>query len=139
MPCKPRDLLELARRLAAEGGADEATHRAAISRGYYAALHEVGATFPILNGAVREKGEGSHEFIIRRAVAYSQTGLPGSAQAAGVAAQLMRMRRVRNSADYRLDAPLERGAVGDTLARASRMLHLCSQIEQLRAEASTPL
>ena len=126
MPCKPRELLALAKSLQASKGS-EAVERCAVSRAYYAALHEVDATF-IQRAEFRVDGESSHREIISRATVYGNSLSPGRTEAGQVAQMMTRLRRARNKADYELDKAFPAKDAAEILTRAELVLNLCDTV-----------
>ena len=126
MPCKPRELLALAKSLQASKGS-EAFERCAVSRAYYAALHEVDATF-IQRAEFRIDGESSHREIISRATVYGNSLNPGRTEAGQVAQIMTRLRRARNKADYELEKAFSPKEAEEVLSRAEFVLNLCDTV-----------
>ena len=126
MPCKPLDLLSLAKTLGASQGG-EAAERCAASRAYYAALHEVDATF-FDRPEFKRDGESSHREIISRAVVYGKSIKPGRTDAAQIAQLMNRMRRSRNKADYAIEELFTTTESTEILSRAELVINLCQSV-----------
>lgn len=131
MPCSPHDILALATRIQHSDGC-EAASRTVVSRAYYAALHEVEKTFEKRGEQYRVDGESSHVEIITRALVYGKSVAPGRETAAVIAKEMTRLRRERNTADYKIaEAVLPQNAA-EILRRAERVLDMCGQIVSKR-------
>lgn len=130
MPIQPSDLLQLAADLSASGAPSECLKRCVVSRAYYAALHAVDDTFEARGPRIN--GESSHAEIISRAQVYSKGANPGRSDARSIANELPRLRRFRNHADYHLDTDFDEKAYTDVVARARRVITLCSDVQRLR-------
>lgn len=128
MSCRPNDFLLLAHELGGSVEQNEAQLRSATSRGYYAALHTLNETIPNGDGIERQKGEGSHAFIIRRAQAYGDGANPGRQGAKKVVHAMKRLKRQRNDADYSFDIDYSVREKDDALARVNSILGYCSEI-----------
>lgn len=135
MPCKPLELLEVAKHLAQLKIGGEASHRGATSRAYYAALHCVKQTFPERAEEYQVAGESSHAEIISRAVAVSRQNVPGRGPAATIAHMMPKLRRMRNQADYDLGEVYDQSACTEVLLRATKVVDLCADVERLRMNA----
>jgi len=134
MPVTPAELLQLSKELQAMNG-PEAMQRCVVSRAYYATLHATDLTFPRTDQSVRIDGESSHAEIIGRAVVFGKSLKPGRSSAALIAHALPRLRKFRNAADYRLHEPLSARDYADVVVRAERVLQLCEDVLQKRAQA----
>jgi len=127
MPCSSLDIFALAKHLH-ETGIGEANSRSVVSRAYYAALHEVAATFEERAVEFKVDGESSHREIIARASVYGSSLQPGRTSAASIAKTMTRLRRTRNEADYRLGNEFAHDLDKDCLARAQSIFTLCADV-----------
>lgn len=134
MPCSPRDLFALAKRLH-EGDDCEAAGRCVVSRAYYAALHQVEATFEKRAAEFRIDGESSHREIISRASIYGKSTNPGRGHASAIAKEMTRLRRARNQADYSIGEEFFPKEASEILFRVDRVIALCDQITDMRSGA----
>lgn len=130
MSCCPNDLLELAHNLGAQNNCSEAQLRCATSRGYYAALHTVNSTVPLVPGVERQRNEGSHVFIIRRAQKYGDGANPGRLVAKQIVLAMRKLKDERNEADYILDQDYDLRKKNDALARVDAVLKYCEQLNK---------
>jgi len=110
-------------------GFGEADLRCATSRGYYAALHAADAVIPKVEGVERERIEGSHQFIIRRAIKYSDGPNPGRLEARKIAQVLKKLKDQRVHADYDLRLDFSVRDRDDALARAHAILGYCENLQ----------
>ena len=131
MSCTPRDLFNLAERLAGVEDCDEIQRRCAVSRAYYSALHTTAAVFPKTD-ALREQGESTHGEVIRHAQTYGAGANPGRDSASRLAKALQKLRRFRNTVDYEMDVTISRQEMLDALERAKHILDLCQHVEARR-------
>lgn len=134
MPSSPRDLLVLAKTLQLSRS-NEASLRAAISRAYYAALHETESTFAPRS---RIGAESSHAEIIGRAVAYGNGPNPGRTDANNIAMLLPKLRRTRNKADYELVKTVLPEESEYVIGRAELIVQWCESIRTKQAGAAAP-
>lgn len=133
MPVQPIDLLELSKQLMVlnSGQDDECIKRCVVSRAYYAALHAVDTTFSKADVNARVNGESSHAEIIGRAVARGNQVAVGRTSARTIANMMPRLRRFRNSADYKISENFNDQEYLDVVARAQRVLDLCNEFNVL--------
>ena len=129
MSCSPIDLWGLASSLGSGAGCSEVELRCATSRGYYAALHTVDQAIPAVVGVERQRNEGSHAFVIRRAHKYSQGPNPGRREAAQIVLAMKRLKDQRNHADYSLDLCYESRDREDALQRVAVILGYCRDLQ----------
>lgn len=127
MPTSTRELLALAKRLQQQKG-DEATRRCAVSRAYYAALHETDCVFEKRDADFRLDGESSHAEIISRATIYGNGVNPGRDGARNIAQILSKLRRARNKADYKLEQGVDAAECSDVITRAEQVLAHCQEV-----------
>lgn len=137
MSCKPSDILDLAHSLGNLNECCEAELRCATSRGYYAALHTVDAVIPSIPEVVRQKNEGSHAFIIRRAKKYSDGANPGRLEARNIAFAMKRLKDQRNVADYSLNINYSAREKEDALERAKAVISYCDRLRAVVAKSSS--
>jgi uncharacterized protein (UPF0332 family) len=135
MPVSPPDLFELAQRLNSTD-CDEVARRCAVSRAYYAALHQANLLFEKVKPAA--DGESSHAEIIGRVKSYSAQQLPGRMYASEIAKALPRLRRIRNSADYDLSQSFLQEQCDDVLKRVAHVLGKCDDVARMREQAAEP-
>lgn len=128
MSCSPTDLLGLANSIGASPGCSEVELRCATSRGYYAALHTVDETIPVIEGVERQRNEGSHAFVIRRTLKYGDGPNPGRLEAKKIAIAMKKLKDQRNDADYHLDMGYASRDKDDALARVGVILGYCSAL-----------
>lgn len=128
MSCNPSDFLDLAKELGGEADCSEIRLRSATSRGYYAALHSVDDVVPTVEGVQRQRGEGSHAFVIRRAIKYGDGPNPGRRVAKEIALALKKLKDQRNSADYELKADYNQRMTSDALVRVAAILDDCDTL-----------
>lgn len=129
MSCSPTDLLTLANTLGSREGCSEVELRCATSRGYYAALHTVDETIPAVLGVERQRNEGSHAFVIRRAFMYGEGANPGRVEAKKIALAMKKLKDQRNHADYDLSQDYQTRFKDDAMARVEAILGYCSNIQ----------
>jgi len=134
MSCNSHDLLALAKKIQGLNLDDEAANRCVTSRAYYAALHEVAATFEERASEFRVDGESSHREIISRAAVYGTKTLPGRGSAAAIAKIVTRLRRERNKADYNIGESYPPQSSDDVLVRSEQVLTLCHEVRNKRME-----
>ncbi len=136
MSTSPHDLLKLAENLRQQE-ANESALRCAVSRAYYAALHQVQRVFEQRSQNARINGESSHAEIIGRATAYGNTLSPGRENARTIATYLTRMRHVRNQADYDLDGNFLILECDRVIERSRSVLSLCNEVIEKRQKAQS--
>ncbi|MDM0116443.1 hypothetical protein QTI66_30310 [Variovorax sp. J22R133] len=137
MSCTPRDVWALAQRPAEESCADEATLRSAMSRAYYAAHLRVRDLFPEHAGDARERHEGSHEYVIRRARDYAQNkASPLRTEASVIAMRLDHCKRECNFTDYTIGQHLKPSSLPEQMKRVAKILELCDLIEAAHVAAA---
>jgi hypothetical protein len=130
MSCCPNDFLLLAQALGGSVEQNEAQLRSATSRGYYAALHTLDDTIPEVDGVERQRNEGSHAFVIRRAKGYGDGPNPGRQEAKKLVHAMKKLKDQRNDADYRLDMDYCARQKDDALARVSAILSYCNDLRR---------
>lgn len=130
MSCSPNEFLVLAQELGAAPEQTEAQLRSATSRGYYAALHTVDETIPRVSGVERQRGEGSHAYVIRRAKEYGDRANPGRLEAKKIVLAMKRLKDQRNNADYILDADYCCREKNDALSRVATILDHCGNLRE---------
>lgn len=128
----PHDWLRFAEQLL-DAPHEDAGWRTAASRAYYAALHTVDATFPDVPAPAGVRAEGSHERIIRKALAHGRSGGPGKDEAIAVAHTLGRMKSDRTRADYNLRVVLTKEDANHMIRRANMIFQSCSGVKKLLA------
>lgn len=130
MSCCPNDFLLLAQALGGSSEQNEAQLRSATSRGYYAALHTLNETIPEVHGVERQRNEGSHAFVIRRAKGYGDGSNPGRQEAKKIVLAMKKLKDQRNDADYRLDIDYCARQKDDAMTRVSAVLGYCSELRR---------
>lgn len=131
MPVNPTDILQVAEQLHANA-VGECGHRSAVSRAYYAALHETRDTFGV---QPRVGHATSHDAIIGSAEVYGKGANPARMSASTIAQMLPRLRRARNMADYELGESISPQEASDEIERAKSVMRLCSEV-RLRRDAA---
>lgn len=133
MPTECSDILKVAQELAA--GADEARHRSAISRAYYAALHRTIAALPEEFAIPREqvRSGSSHEAIIQSLTQWGRSTTPGRQAARMAARHMPRLKAERKKADYFLEDTVSQAKAQDAVEMAIEVL---SQLDDACSKAA---
>jgi uncharacterized protein (UPF0332 family) len=134
MSCTPSDLLSLAQQLTAmPSAANDVQARCAISRAYYATLHEIDVSFERSDATGLLDGS-SHQKIIDKAAIYGKSLFVGRTEAGQIAKFATKLRRERNAADYDLDLDITTSKASDVLISAERIFSLCAEVRNKRAK-----
>lgn len=128
MSVEPREILVLAQGLRLEDS--EVVRRAAISRAYYAAMHEAKTLLPEQDEA--EFRGSSHEKLTSGIRAFFQGVVPGRSVGAAIAGQLVALKGKRVAADYQLGNDISVTSAESSVLVAARIFELCNQVRALR-------
>ena len=132
MSVVPRDFLESAKLIDIDG--PEIGRRNAVSRAYYAAMHEAAGILPQQLADPAFRGS-SHENLISGLRAFSRQVVPGRTDGAIIAGELAAMKGTRKIADYRLGDSAPKTTVQLCLIRAEKIFAACARIQTLRAKS----
>ena len=124
-PCK---ILTVAKNSNLDAGC-EATIRTAVSRAYYAALHQACNQFTP-QGWLPPKGASSHVSIIDEVLSYSRGLNPGCVEAAQIAKLLFTLKNARKKSDYHLASNVSKTDALDSIKRSERVFELCAYVEK---------
>lgn len=132
MSVTPRDFLESAKQIDIDG--PEIGRRNAISRAYYAAMHEAAQILPPHPADPDFRGS-SHENLISGLRAFSRQVAPGRTDGAIIAGELAAMKGTRKIADYRLNDSVPTETVKLCLIRADKIFAACARIQSVRRKS----
>lgn len=134
MSCESEDFLALAKEWNKGEAKSEVLLRSVASRAYYGALHCAARTFPERDGYIPRDKESSHQLIIGKAAVYGKQNNPGRAEAANVALNLSKMRRLRNMADYHLEEEFSRQDADWMLDKSDQVTADCAYVLKRAAQ-----
>ena len=128
MSVTPQDFLDSAKRCDLTGG--EVVRRNAVSRAYYAAMHEARTLLPPSNERQVFRGS-SHEKLIASLRAHYRKLVAGRGDGAMIAGELSALKGDRTKAAYKLDSSVDEGFAKYSLRRADKIFDASRRIKAL--------
>lgn len=131
MSIQPSELLDWADCILLDGGSCETTVRASVSRAYYASLHQSIEIFEIEDFSGQAS---SHQAVVTELVSFSRGAGQGRRQAAEIAKLLVRLKRARVDADYKLAHDIQLVDAQRAVAMAREVAGACADAQRLRSQ-----
>lgn len=122
---RPEEFIETAERLLVEP-CKEADKRSAISRAYYGAFHASRLSLPpsFSPSAKQTRSAGSHDAIVDRLILWGNAHAAGRTGTVAAAKCLVKLKRARKRADYKLDSEISPKDVKTCVRNSRRIVRL---------------